>query len=344
MYIKRLFPVMHSLRDGEDLGNVQVDRGDEVVVTKDAPITDDEKKVAEDLKAAQEKKAAEDAEKAKKAAAQSDEEEEDDPDNPGKKRDSRIPLKRHKEILENERAQRARLEAQLAQFQRGEEVTRTNEELQKAENKLLEMEANYNKLIADGKYDEAGREMTAIRKQERAINDIRTDLKTNAAEARAYERARYDTTVERIEAAYPQLNEDNKNHEDPEMRFNPEIARKVLSVARAYQLDGMTPAAALQEAVKDIVGAPKTPKQREAVEVKARVNEAEVTKAKREEEARQKAAEAAGKQPAPINKGGKNSDTLGGSLSGADVMKMTYDDFSKLDEAQLSRMRGDIPE
>ena len=42
------------------------------------------------------------------------------------------------------------------------------------------MEANYNKLIADGKYDEAGREMTAIRKQERAINDPKIEFAWNS--------------------------------------------------------------------------------------------------------------------------------------------------------------------
>lgn len=341
MWIK--FFKQHTLRDGEDLGGeAKVDRGDEVTQQAEKPPTDEEKKLAADLKDKEAADAKAAAEKKEADAKKEAESEEDDPDNPGKKRDSRIPLKRHKEILESERAARAKAEAALAQYQRSDEVSRTNEELAKAEDTLIAMEAEYNKLVNDGKPDEAAKKMTAIRRQEREVNDVRTDLKTRAAESRAYERARYDTAVERIEAAYPVLNEDNKEHDDPDLRYKPELARKVLSVAKAYQIDGMTPAAALQEAVKDLLGDPKTKKQDEAVNVKPNVSEAAAAKAKRDEEARRKAADAAGKQPADSAKTGKASDALGGSLTSADVMKMSFDDFNKLDEATLARMRGDV--
>jgi hypothetical protein len=272
--------------------------------------------------------------------------EDEDEDEEKKKKDTRIPLARHKEVLETERMERAKLEAKLAMYEGSEDVAKTNEELTKAEDRLIGFEKEHAKMSADGKVDEAAAKMTEIRKLERAINDIRTDLKTAAAESRAYERARYDTTVERIQSAYPQLNDDNKDHEDEEIRFNPSLVRKVLSVSRAYQADGMTPSAAVQEAVKDLLGEPKTKKQVQAVETKARVSDAEVKKAARDEEARRKAAEAAGKQPPNLKDTGKNSDTMGGggTLEAADVMKMTYADFSKLDESTLSRMRGDIPE
>lgn len=329
-----------GLKDGED---VQLDRGDEVTLKDGSPPTEEERKLAEELKAketadAEAAKAAE-AEAAKKAKAKEDGEgEDDDEGDEGKgRKDTRIPLSRHKEILERERADKEKALARLAQFEGAKDLAKTNEEIQKAENKLIEMEGQHAKLLTDGKVEDAAKLMGDIRKLEREINRKHGALETAAAESRAYERARYDTTVERVEAAYPILNPDDEDNYDPIK------VRKVLTIAGAYQQGGMTPSAALQEAVKDLLGDPSTKKQKEAVDVTPRVDEAAKKKAAREEEARRKAAGAAGSQPAKTDVTGKDSDTLGGKgLDGADVMKMTYEDFSKLDEKTLATMRGDI--
>jgi hypothetical protein len=337
--MKMKYPVQHTLKDGDDLGG-GADRGDVLDVGGEAALTDEEKKIAEELKA----KETADAEAKEKADAEAKKKEEEDADK-DKRKDTRIPLTRHKELLEAERIERTKAEAKLAQYEGAEDVAKTNEELTKAEERLLGMEAEHSKLLVDGKIDEANKKMAEIRKLDRDINDIRMDLKAAAAESRAYEKARYDITVDRVQEAYPVLNDDNKDHEDAEKRFNPALVKKVLAVSRAYQMDGLTPSAALQEAVKDLLGDPKTSKQKEAVEVTPRVDEAAAKKAAREEEARRKAAEAAGKSPPSTKIVGKESDKLGGSgtLSGEDVMKMNYADFSKLDESTLSRLRGDVP-
>jgi hypothetical protein len=329
-------PYMHaSLKDGDDLpgaGDV-VDRGDSLEGGDEKPPNAEEKKVAEDLKAKE----------AEKVKAKEDEEDEGEEKT---RKDTRIPLARHKEILEEERVRNAQLTAKLAQYEGAQDIEKTNAELTKAQQRLIGLEAEHAKLLTDGKVDEAARKMGEIRDLTESVNDIRVNLKVAAAESRAYERARYDTTVDRIQTAYPVLNDDNKDHEDAELRFNPSLVSKVLRVAKAYQLDGMTPSDALQEAVKDLLGEPKTAKQKEAVEVKPRVSEAEAKKAQREEEARVKAAEAAKKQPASDKSVGKDSDKMGGggSLSAADVLKLSYSDFAKLDEKTLSAMRGDVPE
>ncbi len=339
------YPYQAPLKDGEDLG--LRDRGDDVAdPNAGKPLTDEEKRVAEELKAKEtaEAEAKAEADAAAKAKAEADGEMEDDPENPGKQRrkDSRIPVSRHKEILEAERAERAKLEARLAQYERGEDLAETNKEIEKAEEELVKLEAGYAKLLADGKTDEAAKEMTKIRRIERSINEAKGELRAQASEARAYERARYDITVDRIEAAYPEMSPKLPDGEvNPE--FNAAKVKKVLSVSRAYQLDGMTPSAALQEAVKDILGDPKTSQQKTAVDVRPRVDDAAAKKAAREEEARRKAAEAAGKTP-PNEKAGLAGDRLGGSLKDIDVMKLSQQDFAKLDESTLSQLRGDVPE
>lgn len=327
--------LMHSLRDNEGIDNpggefqpTPGDRGDEVVDKKPAPPNDEEKKLAEEVKT--EKKA--DPPKA-----------EDDKEEKEEKKDTRIPLARHKALLESERAEKDKLIARLAQYERGEDLAKTNEDIKEREDKIIELEGEYTKLITDGKPDEAAKVMRQIRTLDREVGHMQTKLASDAAESRAYERARYDTTVERIEEAFPQMapKVDDNGNENPD--HDPAKIRKVLAVARAYQIDGYTPSKALQEAVKDILGEPKTKKQEVATEVTPRVDEAAVAKAKREEAARQKAAEASNRQPPNAKDIGKDADKLGGdgNLSAADVLKMPYADFSKLDEKTLARLRGD---
>lgn len=322
------------LKDDEGLG---ADRGDEVSAEQEqAALTDEEKKLATELKEKEEAEVAKVKAAAEKKAA--GEEEEEGEDKEGKRKETRIPIARHKEILERERTEKDKALAKLAQYEGAEDLVKTNEELTKAENKLLELEGQYAKLLTDGKPEEAAKVMGEIRKLDRGINQKHLDLASAATEVRAYERARYDTTVERVEEAYPILNVD---HDD----YDAAKTSKVLTVAAAYRHGGMTPSAALQEAVKDLLGAPETKKQENAVETKARVTEAEAAKAKREEAARKKAADASSQQPARLDKAGLDADKLGGKgLSGVDVMKLSFEDFSKLDETAKARMRGDVVE
>lgn len=341
--MKIKFPLHAPLDDAADLrgagGDVDVnDRGDEGIKAEAEP-TAEEKKLAEDLKSKgdADTKAKEEADAKAKAdaeAAKGKGKDDDDDDDPDKRKDTRIPLSRHKAIVEAERAGRAAAEAKLAQFERGKDIQETNEEIAKAEDNLLKMEADYNKLLADGKHDEATKIMTQIRKTERSINDTKAEFRSQMAEARAYERARYDITVDRIEDAYPEMKPGTDEH-------NPTLIAKVMKFSRVYQKeDNMTPAEAIQQAVKDVLGEAKNKKQEAAVDTKPRVDEAAAKKAAREEEARKKAADAASKTP-PNEKVGEASDKLGGSLKNIDVMKLSQTDFAKLDEAALAQLRGD---
>jgi hypothetical protein len=68
--------------------------------------------------------------------------------------------------------------------------------------------------------------------------------------------------------------------------------------------------------------------------------------AKATAEERRKAAvaknlEVAGKQPPSTKDVGLDSDKMGGGLNARDVIKMPQEQFNKLDEAQLAKMRGD---
>ena len=74
---------------------------------------------------------------------------EPDPKDPAK--DTRIPLARHKKMMDQGRAERDALVAQLAQYQAGTKVSDTNEVLTKLETDVVGWEGEYTKLVIDGK-------------------------------------------------------------------------------------------------------------------------------------------------------------------------------------------------
>lgn len=248
------------------------------------------------------------------------------------KRDTRIPLSRHKEMLARERAQREDAERRLAQYERGQQVAKTNDELTKAEDGILKMERDYNKLLADGEVEKASDLMTKIRQTERSITEAKAELRAQAIEVRAREAARYDIVLERVEESYPVLDENSDE-------YDPEVVTDVADLKAVYQKRGMPPSKALQEAVKKLLGQ-KGRDQTQATDVTPRVAEKDVA-AERKKLAAGKAADASRRTPPNTRDIGLDSDKAGGSLTPKDVMSMSQEDFDKLTDEQLAKMRGD---
>lgn len=330
-----LAPYMAPAGDEAGGGGEKLDRGDDFTPTEgdeapaaaaaapETPAEGDEQVDDPDNIVADAEKQAEDAEKKPR-------------------KDSRIPLARHKEILERERTHRAELEEQLKRFQQGEKVSQTNSEITEAENKILGLEKEYAKLLADGKPDEAAAKMAEIRRLDRSVVESKTRMETEVATARAVEQVRYDTAVERVEEAYPELNPD-------EDAFDQAKAGEVLDLIDAFKLKGHTPTQALQKAVRYVMGAPASRQQAEATSVQPRVPKEQVEEiveqadkaVQRKAAAVKRNAEVAGKQPPSLNKAGENHDAAGGTLDAKKVAQMPYEDFVKLDDKTLARMRGD---
>lgn len=335
MFIRKFAHLMRLQRPADDdlsTGGGAVDRGDTFVPTPD----DDEPKKAAPSKpeAAQDDL---DPPAGDDTPAGNDDETGGDAgeggeDKPKRKSEARIPLSRHEKILQKERERREAAEAQLAQFQKGREAIKANEQLTEVENKLLELEDKHTEALADGDVDKAKALMRQIRAMDRELAESRAEARAAEIEARAIEQARYDLALERIEQSFPQLNED---HED----YDKDLAQDVVDLKITYQRRGMTPAQALQKAVKKLVDV-ETRQQEHATEVTPRVDAAAVA-AQRKKAAVEKAADAMKRTPPPTARVGKDSDAAGGSLRAEDVIKMNQDDFAKLDEAELKRLRGD---
>ena len=249
------------------------------------------------------------------------------------KKDSRIPLSRHKDILAKERAHRTDLETKLAQYENGAKVAAVNEDMTKVEEQVLTMEAEYNKLLADGEIDKATALMSKIRQTERQIVAAGNDLKMQASIAQATEQARYNVALERVEEAYDKLNPDSGD-------FDKEVLGEVVEMKIFYErMRNMTPTQALQAAVRKILGQDDR-SQEKATTVAPRVDKEDVA-AERKKAAVAKTLDATNRTPANTGKVGLDSDKAGGALTSKDVMKMSQKDFSLLPDDVLARMRGD---
>lgn len=327
----------------DDDGGGAVDRGDDFKSSEE----EDGTKAAEELaakeaaekaaadKAAEEKAATEAAEKeaAEKAAAAGKKDEKDD-----KKKDTRIPLSRHEEILRKEREARERVENELAKTRKDEVVGESNKAIQEAEGRLEGLEEKLDKAIIDGDTRAAKELRREIRTIEGLVSEQRVELRAAAATERAVEAIRYDTVVERIEAAYPQMVPGSD-------AYDKAAVAEVLEMKEAYELKNYSASAALQKAVKYVLGA-ESKKQTTATEVTPQVKEDDVATKVREERtesATKKALAASKNTPADTGSLGLEHDKAGGShvVDAKVVMKMNQSDFAKLDEKTLAKLRGD---
>lgn len=336
----RRFVYMRPAGEGNDGGGGSEDRGDDFVGTDDddAPKKDEPKSEVKEEKTV--KAEGKEGEEAKEEGKEGEEKE----DGKGKdKPDARLPLARHKEILKKERDAREQAEKKLARYEGGDRIAVVNEEITTAENQVIELDKEYAKLITDGKHEEAAKKMAEIRRMEREIGEKKTDLSSAAASARAVEKVRYDTAVERLEAAYPSL---DKDHDD----FDEEVSQDVVDLATTYRAKGMTPAESIQKAALKLLGA-ETKKQDAATTVKPKVDADEVEAEKKRQEAEEKRKKAqveknidtTKKQPADTSKLGADSDKAGGAIvDSKSVLKMSQEDFNKLDDESLSKLRGDV--
>jgi hypothetical protein len=157
-----------------------------------------------------------------------------------------------------------------------------------------------------------------------------------AAEARAVERVRYDTVVDRLETAYPAMNPD---HED----YDSDKVQDVLDLKETYERKGLAPSAALQKATGKIFGVAST-KQETATTVTPKVDaedKAAAVAAERKAAATKAGVDASKKTPPTDAKGGIDHDKIGGGLTAKNAMLMKQDEFAKLDQKTLAQLRGD---
>lgn len=323
--LRKFLRLLKPEPDESGTGTGVVDRGD--IIPEDEDLDPDQPDAVKAAEAA----AAAAAEAALAAELKAEGDTESDTKTPRK--DARIPLSRHEAVLAKEREKRADVERQLAQFQSGKAAEAATADIAALETSVQAMEKEYSTLLADGQVDKAIALMTKIRTTERQMSAALTSAEVRAVEVRAVEQVRYSTALERIEASYPQLNED---HEE----FNAELLGDVADLKEVYQTRGMTPTQALQKAVQLLVPTT-TAAQTAATTVTPRATAPSAADT-RKTDAVKKAVDAVEKTPPILTKVGLDGNKLGGgALDAKAVMGMSQKEFAKLNEADLARMRGD---
>lgn len=243
-----------------------------------------------------------------------------------KKRNIRIPKSRFDEAQAKARAREQALLEEIERLKGGQQTSATQKAVSDMKSKIEELQDKYEDLILDGKKDEARKIRKQVDAMREELVEYQTSVKSDAARKAAVDELSYNAQLAGFEAKYPAL---NPEHED----FDEDRTNEVATLLNAFVKSGTKRSEALAKAVKYVLGAP--PEQKVSDAAKALAEE-------RAKKAREKAAEADKKQPPSSAKVGLDSDKAGkGGEQSIDVMRMSQDKFSKLDEETKAKLRGD---
>lgn len=312
-----------SVDTGNDTPAPEVDRGDNLdpktPETPETPEAEPKSPLADAGKGAEPDTETPE-EKAEREAAEAAEE--------AKKR-IRIPKHRFDEAVAQARKREQALLAEIDKLKGTNQDRAVQTDLTKLASKVETLQDKYEDLILDGKKDEARKVRREIDQLREELIETRTNLKADTARKSAVEELRYESALATVEAKHPVL---NPEHPD----FDEDVVGEVVLLLESFVARGFNRRDALNKAVKYVVGNAKTPDPDEATGAAKKAADT------RAADARKKAAEANAKQPAGTKGVGLDSDKAGvKDAGGIDVMRLTQEKFSKLDEETLSKLRGD---
>lgn len=251
----------------------------------------------------------------------------------GKKR-VRVPLERHKAILEAERKKAEEIQQKLEQTQaeldalaaaQAEQEAAARPQVDPAQEianyqaQIDSLEDKYEDLMAEGKKLEARQVRVQVRYMQNQLVDYKTALQAERARVQASDSVMYQQTLQVIEDQFPELNPDSEE-------FNPDADAEVSEVMGGLVAQGYSKADALQRAINYVF--------RPAPAQDPRLSEREVAQ-------RQRNAEAMTRQPASLRDAGMDHDRAGARDGAVDVMRLSMNQFDKLGEETKARLRGD---
>lgn len=240
---------------------------------------------------------------------------------------------RIQELIRRNKEREADYQRQIAELQKATSASKTTENLEQAESQLSAMEEKYAQLLLDGSAKEAAAVRQQMRQMERAISIAEARQEAASAKDAVKAELAYDATVSQIETRYPALNPDAEE-------FDGELAQEVIELHTALVGRGLAPATAIQRAVKYVMA--ERGETAVAADDKGDVVDPKVVGLKRTLDTKNRNAAAARAQPPNAVKIGADSSVLGGDISENSVLKMSQDDFSKLSDDALAKMRGDF--
>ena len=299
-----------------------VDRGDLVPEAAAAAAAET---AAADAKAAEDK-AAEDA---AAVAADADDKPDDDDDAP---KGNMIPQTRFNQAVGKERNRAETAEAELQKYRSRDQQITEAQDFEASKAKVAEMLKQHSSLLADGDLDKAAEVMGDVLQLRDDMQNARMERQADNARNSAKVEVQYDSTVERLETEYPEINPDSE-------AFDQDTVRQVqMMVTGIMQNEGKNPAQALQEAT-DILLKP----QKEAMGLRDKPSEDAIESGmRRKQQQIDKNVKAADAQPPATGAVGHDHDKTGGALDADAVSKMSWNEFVKVPDEELAKMRGDF--
>lgn len=243
----------------------------------------------------------------------------------------RVPKHRLDEVVAKSRAREEALLARIAELERQQAepaAGKPKDVLAEMRARIDELQDKYEELLFEGEKEKA----REVRRQLEEARDRYTDTKVAAggaaARAQTIESLKYEAALAKVEADYPALNPDSG-------QFDEARATEVAELMQMMAAQGLTRQAALERAVRYVMGAPtaRTPSAAEAA--------AEAARIRREQDGRKRAAEAVAKQPPNTARAGTDNGRGGEPERGIDVFRLSQQAFERLSAEEVARLRGD---
>jgi hypothetical protein len=231
-----------------------------------------------------------------------------------------IPKARFDEAREQAKLLQAELEA--AKQQLAAQVP--SADIQAAEQQIGALYDQYAELAADMKFKEAAAALREARRIEGEIEVYKAAQFSVRARDEALDRVSMNSVIDKMEAQYDVINPNSD-------KYDQSVVDEIKELQGLYASRGISATAALQKASKYVLA----PYNQVAPETKKEVG------LERQSAAKAKAARAATSQPASADAVGLGSDKSGHTLTAEAIMSMSQDQFAKLGEDALAKLRGD---
>ena len=243
-----------------------------------------------------------------------------------------IPQTRFNQAVGKERTRAETAEAELQKYYQREQQQVLAQDFEASRVKQAELLKQHSSLLADGDLDKASEVMGDVLQLRDDMQNARMDRQADNARNSAKVEVQYDSTVGHLETEYPEINPDSEEFDQVAVR------RVQLMVTGIMQSEGKNPAEALIEATnillkpqKDAKGLRDKPSE-EAIESGLRRTQQQIDKN----------IKTAAAQPPTTAEIGADHDKTGGALDADTVSKLSWEEFVKVPDDELAKMRGDF--
>jgi hypothetical protein len=232
----------------------------------------------------------------------------------GKERDAREQAERRARELEKALEERAKAESNQV-------------DAEKVEANLDALEKRYQELVLDGSAEEAAKIRREIRATERALGRAEADRVARERAGQALEVERFNASVARLEADWPELNPASE-------KYDGDVVELILAKHSALVDQGVPPDKAINQAAARVIERFLKP----AAPAEEAKGLAGAEKDRRQAQLTRNL-DTAKRQPASMKDSGLDSDKLGGAQK--PPSKMTVEELAALPESTRKMLRGD---